>query len=142
MFSDSSINSETVQAYLETEYFVRGKHDFVLRVGQFNKSLLSEHTFQGSDCSAFITAYNPHDNVIVETDNAKRHKALADELRLRSLTFVDGMGQHPTNQWLGEPSYLVFGLTLEASKTLGARFEQNAILWCGADCIPQLILLR
>ena len=142
MFSDSSINPDTVQAYLETEYFVRGEHDFVLRVGQFNKSLQSEHRCRGSDCSAFITAYNPYSDVVVEADNAKRNKALIDELKRRSLAFVDGMGKHPSNQRPGEPSYLVFGLTLEASKTLGARFEQNAILWCGADCIPQLILLR
>jgi hypothetical protein len=142
LFSDSSINPDTVQAYLETEYFVRGEHDFVLRVGQFNKSLQSEHRCQGSDCSAFITAYNPYSNIVAEADNTKLHKALTDELKRRSLTFADGVGQHPSNRWPGEPSYLIFGLSLEASKTLGARFEQNAILWCGADCIPQLILLR
>jgi len=34
------------------------------------------------------------------------------------------------------------GLSLEASKSLGARFEQNAIVWSGADAVPQLILLR
>jgi hypothetical protein len=142
LLSDSSINAETVQAYLETEYSVRGESDFVLRVGQFSNSLESEHRLRGSDCSAFITAYNPYSNVVAEADNAKRQKALTDELQRRSLTFADGIGEHPFNQWPGEPSYLVFGLTLEASKTLGARFEQNAIIWCGIDCIPQLILLR
>ena len=59
-----------------------------------------------------------------------------------SLEFVAGIGQHPSNQWPGEPSYLVFGLTLEAAKTLGTRLEQNAIVWNGSDGTPQLILLR
>lgn len=140
--SDSNINPYTVQAYLETEYFVRGESDFVLQVGQFSNSLESEHKLRGSDCSAFITAYNPYSNVVDEVDNAKRQKALTDELQRRSLNFTDGIGRHPSNQWPGEPSYLVFGLSLEASKTLGVRFEQNAIIWCGIDCIPQLILLR
>lgn len=140
--SDSNINLDTVQAYLETEYFVRGESDFVLQVGQFSNSLESEHKLRGSDCSAFITAYNPYSNVLDEVDNAKRQKALTDELQRRSLNFADGIGRHPSNQWPGEPSYLVFGLSLEASKTLGVRFEQDAIIWCGIDCIPQLILLR
>ena len=140
--SDSNINPYTVQAYLETEYFVRGESDFVLQVGQFSNSLESEHKLRGSDCSAFITAYNPYSNVVDEVDNAKRQKALTDELQRRSLNFADGIGRHPSNHWPGEPSYLVFGLSLEASKTLGVRFEQNAIIWCGIDCIPQLILLR
>jgi hypothetical protein len=142
LLSDSNINLDTVQAYLETEYFVRGESDFVLQVGQFSNSLESEHKLRGSDCSAFITAYNPYSNVLDEVDNAKRQKALTDELQRRSLNFADGIGRHPSNQWPGEPSYLVFGLSLEASKTLGVRFEQDAIIWCGIDCIPQLILLR
>ena len=114
----------------------------MLQVGQFSNSLESEHKLRGSDCSAFITAYNPYSNVLDEVDNAKRQKALTDELQRRSLNFADGIGRHPSNQWPGEPSYLVFGLSLEASKTLGVRFEQDAIIWCGIDCIPQLILLR
>ncbi len=32
-------------------------------------------------------------------------------------------------------------LLIEA-RCIGARFEQNAIIWCGIDCVPQLILLR
>ena len=53
-----------------------------------------------------------------------------------------GLGQHPTNGWSGEVSYLILGLTLEAAKVLGARHEQNAIVWSDADALPQLILLR
>jgi hypothetical protein len=41
----------------------------------------------------------------------------------------------------GEPSFLAFGLALEASKTLGKAYEQNAIIWCGADAVPNLVLL-
>lgn len=33
-------------------------------------------------------------------------------------------------------------ISLEAAKELGARYEQNAIVWAGADAMPQLILLR
>ncbi|TXH37992.1 MAG: DUF3293 domain-containing protein [Burkholderiaceae bacterium] len=46
-----------------------------------------------------------------------------------------------SNQWPGEDSFLVLGINLEAVKTLGRRFGQNAVLWCDATAIPQLILL-
>ncbi len=52
------------------------------------------------------------------------------------------IGQHPSNSWAGEESFLVFGVSLEAAKALGRRFEQNAIVWSAADAVPQLILLR
>ena len=55
---------------------------------------------------------------------------------------MQGLGEHPTNGWPGEASYLIFGLTLEAAKMLGMRLEQNAIVWTGADTVPQLVLLR
>ena len=42
----------------------------------------------------------------------------------------------------GLASLLVFGLALEAAKSLGQSLEQNAIIWCGADCVPDLILLK
>jgi len=63
-------------------------------------------------------------------------------LRLRSLPFIERVGQHPSNRWAPEPSFLVLGLSLEAAKALGSRHEQNAIVWCGIDATPQLVLLR
>jgi len=41
-----------------------------------------------------------------------------------------------------EPSLLVFGLPLETAGPLGKKLDQNAIVWCGGDAVPELILLR
>ena len=141
-FSDSNITPDTIHAYLETEYVVLGDHSFTLRVGQASKDLHTANTRHGSDCCAFLTAFNPFSRAVDESENARRQHALGVELKRRCLKFADGIGSHPHNSWPGEPSYLVFGLTLDASKVLGHQFEQNAIIWCGADCIPRLILLR
>ncbi len=94
------------------------------------------------DCAAFLTGWNPFSREVSEAENRDRQKALAAELTRRSLAFLEGIGQHPSNNWPGEESLLVLGLSLEAAKTLGERFEQNAIVWCGADGVPQLIVLR
>jgi hypothetical protein len=69
-------------------------------------------------------------------------KQLEDEIKIRGLNFIPGEGKHPISDWPGESSFLIFDLSLESSKTLGRKFNQNAIVWCDQDAIPQLILLR
>ena len=142
MFSASAIDSLTIQAYLETEYRVLGQLAFTLRVGESSADLFSAHRRQMVDCSAFLTACNPFSQSADEATNAARQTALAKELSRRSLVFVAGIGQHPSNEWPGEDSFLVFGLTLDAAKVIGTRFDQNGFVWCNADVVPQLILLR
>jgi len=142
LFSASAIDPLTIQAYLETDYCVQGESGFTLRVGQASAELLAAHKRRRTDCSAFLTACNPYSQSLGVEANAARQAALARELTGRSLAFVPGLGQHPSNGWPGEDSFLVFGLTLEAAKVLGTRLEQNGFIWSGADAVPQLILLR
>ncbi|MDF3832712.1 DUF3293 domain-containing protein [Cupriavidus basilensis] len=144
MFSASVIGPEIVQAYLETHYHVHGDAPVTLKVGEPNALLAALHADAGVQCSAFITAWNPFSQPAGEdaSVNARRQQALARELAQAGLRFIEGIGQHPSNQWPGEASFLVLGLTLDAAKALGTRHEQNAIIWSGADAVPQLILLR
>lgn len=142
MFSDLAIDRSTIQAYLETDYRILGNAPSTLRIGVACPDLAALHKAHQSVCSAFITACNPFSQTFDEAANAERQAALARELTQRSLRYIDGIGQHPSNQWPGEASFLVFGLTLEAARTLGAWFEQNAIIWSGSVTMPRLILLR
>lgn len=142
MFSEPAIDSSTIQAYLETEYKILGEVSSTLRIGMACPKLAALHEAHRTDCNAFITACNPFSQNLSETANAERQAALARELKRRSLTFVDGIGQHPSNQWPGEDSFLVLGLTLESAKKLGTHFEQNAIIWIGSNAVPQLVMLR
>ncbi len=142
MLPASAIAPPTLQAYLETDYRVHGEPGFTLRVGRASAELLAAHKRRRTDCSAFLTACNPFSQPLDAAANAARQAALAKELSGRSLAFLPGVGQHPSNGWPGEDSFLVFGLTLEAAKALGMRLEQNGLVWSGADAVPQLILLR
>jgi hypothetical protein len=142
LFSASAIDPSTLQAYLETEYQVHGEPWFTLRVNQVSGDLLAAHKQQKTDCSAFLTACNPFSQPFDAAANEVRQAALAQELSHRSLVFWPGIGQHPSNEWPGETSFLVFGLTLEAAKVLATRFEQNAFVWNGSDALAQLIFLR
>ena len=142
MATSSAIDSSTVRAYLETHYLVGGDTPTALRIGEANHILGQLHKTSRAESSTFITACNPFGQVVDDPTNVERNASLIRELRVRSLRFVEGLGQHPSNEWPGEASVLVFGLSLEASKALGNRYPQNAIVWCGADTVPQLVLLR
>jgi hypothetical protein len=36
----------------------------------------------------------------------------------------------------------VLGMALDAAQEVGRRYGQNAIVWAGADAVPELVLLR
>jgi hypothetical protein len=142
LFSDSDIPRDTIQAYLETHYQVLGETPATLQIGQFNPVLAALHDACHVACSAFVTACNPFSQSLDSQANAARQAALAHELEALGLTGIEGIGKHPTNNWPGESSFLVLGMTLDAARALGKKHGQNAIVWCGADAVPQLVLLR
>ncbi|MBC7377060.1 MAG: DUF3293 domain-containing protein [Burkholderiaceae bacterium] len=142
MVPDSVIDPATCQSYLQTQYHVQGETPLTLQVGVASASLKALYKTLRVESCAFITACNPFSQPLEDCVNADLQAAFAGELRQRSLQFVESVGQHPSNQWPGEASFLVWGLALEEAKSLGARQHQNAIVWCGPDAVPQLILLR
>lgn len=142
MFSDSEIPRETIRAYQETHYCVYGDTPTTLKVGEANPTLATLHAAQDVECSAFITACNPSSQERTDEFNATAQQRLARELKQLGLTFIDGMGQHPSINWPGEASFLVLGLSLDAAKALGAHYGQYAIVWSAADATPRLVLLQ
>ncbi len=142
LFSESTLATGLVQAYRETEYRVFGTEPFGLSVGSASPKLLALYQGHKVTCAALITACNPFSQELAPHENQHRQDELAKELSQRSLNYLDGVGQHPRGSWPGEPSFLVLGLELEAAKSLGESLEQNAIVWCGANAVPELILLR
>jgi len=142
LFPESIIDADLVRAYRETHYRVLGSAPFTLKVDEASAALTEAMARASATCSAYITACNPLSEDVGDAANAKRHADLGLELSRRALDHIEGIGQHPSGQWPGEASYLVFGLTLDAAKHLGRALEQNAIVWSAADAIPRLILLR
>ena len=140
--SASVVDASVVRAYRETHYRVHDTQPFTLRVDHPCPALAAAHRRQSTECSTFITASNPCSVDVGEAVNARRHAEFERELVRRGLAFIAGAGEHPTNGWPPEPSFLVFGLTREAAEIEGRAWKQNAILWSGADAVPRLILLR
>jgi len=140
--SGSRIDPATVQAYRETEYRVLGTVPAVLCVGVRCADLEVLHRAHQTTCSAFVTACNPLGHIVSDRINARQQQALVEEISRRGLVAIPGIGVHPAGEWRGEPSFLVPGLSRDAAAELGRQFEQNALIWSGADAVPELLLLR
>ena len=142
MNKESKLAPNLISAYQVTNFQVRTEPEFTLNVDLESEELKRLFKQNRVDSAAFITAWNPYGELLSNEDNQARNNLLLNELNLRSLKLINGFGQDPLGQWAGEDSFLVLGISLEASKKLGAQFEQNAIVWCDKDAIPKLILLR
>ena len=147
------ISAELVIAYRSTEYCVgpsagldtSPSHTFILRIDQYSEPLSRLFFASGHRCAAFITACNPFSLPQSPELNHAACAHLRDALihhTSRPEEIIEGEGRDPSGAWPGEKSFLVLGLDLGTSKALGGKFEQNAIVWAGADAIPKLVFLR
>jgi hypothetical protein len=116
------------------------KH-FILKIGVHSPELVRFYKPFGAG-SAFITAENPYGKKLSAKENEVRSKQLMSEMKSKYMTVVEASGEDPLGEWEAEVSCLVYGITLEDAKAIGNKYEQNAIVYCGEDAIPQLILLR
>jgi hypothetical protein len=133
------MQDELRQAFTETDYIVHHEPHFTMNIGKVSlelKQLMDHHNALGA---AFITAWNPFSEQLSQQKNEERQDALKAELKKRSLKFIDGIGQHPSNNWPGEPSVLVLGLSKEAARSLAGHYEQHAFVWVASGAIPELV---
>jgi hypothetical protein len=138
----SAIAGDKLAAYLETHYSVRAPGPITMRIGVANVPLSAAMQGHGAATCAFITASNPHGQAISDAENDARHAALLLDLKQLGCPFHEGAGGHPDNGWPEEKSWLCFGLSFDDACALGAKWEQDAIVWCEGDAVPQLVLLR
>lgn len=139
---ESILDQDLISAYKATNFHVKAEPGFTLNIGKVSEELRATIQKNRVSDAAFITAWNPYSESLSSEENKLRNKQLENELNLRSLKSIDGFGQDSLAQWAGEDSFLVLGISLEASKKLGLQFKQNAIVWADKNAIPQLILLR
>ena len=142
LFSESAIAKNLIQAYLDTDFRVHTDPPFVLKMGVSSEPLNRLFRQYQCECAAYLTACNPFSRNVGDADNEARQAALAKELTGRNLKFIVGKGQDSQDKWPGEASFLVFALSLESSRALARKYEQNAFIWCASDAVPELVLLR
>jgi len=142
-FSQTQIPAEKIQAYLKTDYRFRDGLDTVtLHIDRRSVELARVYASSGIACGVFITAHNPWGQSQSDGANDAANESLAAELAAASTKVFEGAGADPSGVWPAEKSFFAIGIDLDAARSLGARYKQDAIVWVGADAVPKLILLR
>lgn len=137
------IAPEKLSAYLGTHFrYSAFGQEITLRVGQHSPETQLLALKLGHDCAVFITAYNPMGTAQPAADNIAANRRLADRLFGMTPHVFDGAGYDPSGNWEAELSFMAFGVGRAVATTLGAGFSQDAVVWIGADAIPELLLTR
>lgn len=142
LFSESAIPAATLDAYLAADYTVFAAEPFALKIGHASPELARRFELNRTDSAAFITAWNPMGEPTPASENHAAQQQLLARIKAEGWSYLDGKGNDPSGQWPGEPSLLVFGISLEAARKLAGEFRQNGLVYAGSDATPRLILLR
>jgi hypothetical protein len=139
--TDTAIAAAKVAAYQSTRYRIGGPEFFTLSIGAKSEALLQLYRKTGQDCGLFITAFNPFGQPQSAEANRAAQFLLGEHLRALSRYVIEGAG-YPSGDWPPELSYFALGISEGAARDLGHRFDQDAVVWAGADAISRLLLLR
>ena len=138
----SPIPETLIAAYRATDYISRVNDvDEVLKIGEPAVWLARLFDAHRVSTAFFITADNPFSKVRSTAENAQAQERLREDLLDQTDLIFEGWGVGADRDWPPEKSFLALGLSLETARSLGARFQQNAVVWIGLDLTPQLILL-
>lgn len=139
--SASSLDQDLICAYRATSYTVFAEPEFALRIGERSVALADLFDRTGNSCAAYITAWNPKGEACDPAFNAAVQERLAAAVKELGLHYLQGEGRAEIGDWPPEASLLILGCTRSRAKKLGHRFKQNAVVWAGADAVPELIML-
>lgn len=138
----TSISPLLLEAYLAAEYEVHATPAFVLKIGCYSAELKALYDASHENSAAFITAFNPASQALSAAENMLRNAQLEQCLAVLHCNYVLGAGKCVNDAGIGELSFLVLGINQKTATELGQQFGQNAIVWCAANALPQLLLLK
>ena len=136
------INPELLESYKSADYHVDGLPSFILKIGMHSPELESIYKTSHKHTAAFITAFNPYSQELSAQENKDRNHKLEELIQSLHFDYIHGEGKCGDGDWDGEESFLIFGISENQASEIGKEFEQNAIVWCDKDAIPQLLLLK
>ncbi|MGZ8984630.1 MAG: DUF3293 domain-containing protein [Methylotenera sp.] len=140
--TNSAITQSLLDSYNAAEYHVDATPPFMLKIAMCSNELMRLYKASHQKSAAFITAYNPGSQELPNEVNKARNQKLEELIQSMHYDYVHGAGKCADDDGMGEASLLILGMDKETASDIGKQFEQNAIVWCAGDAVPQLILLR
>lgn len=139
--ADTVLPAPLLQAYQATHYCL-ADCDWFLQLGHAQPALAAHYQRHAVQCAAYLTACNPLGELLPDHLNLRRMQQLRQALQRAGWSWLDGHGHDPDGHWPDEDSVLVWGMSDSTARAWGQQWSQNAVLHCGADMVPQLLLLR
>ena len=136
-----SLDQDLIRAYRATNYMVCAEPSFELRIGEHSAPLASLFDEREVSCAAYITAWNPEGIAVAQEANEAAQRRLRAEAVELGFECIEGEGRGEIGDWPPEESLLILGCNRSRAKKLGHQFKQNAVVWVGADAVPELIML-
>ncbi|WP_373552803.1 DUF3293 domain-containing protein [Haliscomenobacter sp.] len=145
MMDNSSIpfDGRLLQAYLSTCYRVcfSPESRLDIHIGQKHPEL-DQHLLEvGYAHWLFITAWNPHSQLLEVSQNAAQNLALLETIQNLQLPYLIGWGIGADGTWLAEESFWVAGIERNAALDLGKKWAQNAVVWGEIGKEAELLLI-
>ena len=140
---NTEVAPDKIAAYHSTHYRIgSGTAIITLQIGEYAPKL--QIVFQNSNhlCGVVITAYNPFGETRDHDTNLAAHKRLGEHLYALAPVVMEAEGADPTGMWPPEPSFFALGIDRNTARLLGTQYRQDAVVWVGANAVPELILLR
>lgn len=139
----TAITADKIAAYRAALYRVQSSGGTItLRIGVRAPQLHSIFNAAGAKCGVVITAFNPLGRQLNHAANLYAERRLRQQLRRLALRVLEAEGADPIGAWPSEPSFFAVGIGRDASRLVGTRFLQDAVVWVGVDAVPELVLLR
>ena len=136
------IKPDLLKSYKLANYHVDASPSFILKIDIHSPELESIYKTSHKHTAAFITAFNPYSQELSNQENKDRNHKLEELIQSLDFDYIHGEGKCGDGDWDGEKSFLIFGISEKQASEIGKEFEQNAIVWCDKDAIPQLLLLK
>ena len=139
----SQVPAAMIAAYHATNFRVDigGSAYLTLRIGHYDAVLDKLHRERGVTTSVVITAWNPVSEETADAVNCAAQDRLLAAIGALDLVSLPASGADPAGKW-AEPSLFVFGMRRDVALDLGRQFRQNAVVFCGREAIPSLLLCR
>jgi len=138
---ETQLDASKIRAYRATDYRI-DHHMLTLAVGLRSEQIHRLFETKGVICAAHLTANNPRGTKQTDAENDASHKLLAAKLASIGVDALEGSGSEAGSDWPSEKSFLALGLNREDTMNLGLHLQQDAVVWVGKTCVPELILLR
>ena len=130
------MKDEFRKSYLATDYLV-DELNLKINVGNRHPDLDEFCKRSGVESWAYLTAWNPKSMQVSEEMNLLYNLNL--QRALKDYEFYSGLGLSQNEDWPGEESFLILGLSKVHAMNLAQRFNQNAFVYGRVDDSAQLV---